>query len=286
MRTLQRATAAVIYPAILCLGVACERASAPTTSPPTRGPQADLTGQTTDWIQRALLFADLVPDATTALVQPEDPPDDPITVVPFEFDPFHSSLVRAFWLRGTGCPTNATVNNGSMSSSFSDPACDALAGGGDPKDSPGKNKGLLLVKTGPTTNFAAAGASLNGVKGITLTELGFDIRTGSHCGAGAPRFNVVTTDGVRHFVGCSSPPPTVTAASPAWQRLRLGFVPLVCSGVSGFNASTGILECITGVVQSITIIFDEGTDTPFESGLAVLDNIDVNGTLVGRGPGN
>ena len=34
------------------------------------------------------------------------------------------------------------------------------------------------------------------------------------------------------------------------------------------------------------VIFDEGTDTPFESGLAVLDNIDVNGTLVGRGPGN
>jgi hypothetical protein len=145
----------------------------------------------------------------------------------------------------------------------------------------------LLVKTGPTTNFAAAGAVLNGVKGITLTELGFDIRTGSHCGAGAPRFNVVTSDGVRHFVGCASPPPVVLAASPAWQRLRLGNAPLACSsGVAGFNATTGVLECISGVVESITIIFDEGQDQAFESGLAILDNIDVNGTLIGRGPGN
>src|SRR5438034_8630816 len=36
MRTLQRATAALIYPAILCLGVACERTDTPTgaTLPP------------------------------------------------------------------------------------------------------------------------------------------------------------------------------------------------------------------------------------------------------------
>jgi hypothetical protein len=39
-------------------------------------------------------------------------------------------------------------------------------------------------------------------------------------------------------------------------------------------------------VSSITIIFDEGTDIgPDNFGLAVLDNIDVNGALVGRGPG-
>ena len=59
---------------------------------------------------------------------------------------------------------------------------------------------ILLVKTGPTvTNFASATADLINVKGLTLTELGYDIRKpgplgstspiGSHCGAGAPRFN-------------------------------------------------------------------------------------------------
>jgi len=36
-------------------------------------------------------------------------------------------------------------------------------------------------------------------------------------------------------------------------------------------------------VKSITIIFDEGQDKPGDgSGLAVLDNIDVNGKLVGH----
>jgi hypothetical protein len=37
-------------------------------------------------------------------------------------------------------------------------------------------------------------------------------------------------------------------------------------------------------VKSITIIFDEGQDVaPWNFGLAVLDNIDINGTLIGQG---
>jgi len=102
-----------------------------------------------------------------------------------------------------------------------------------------------------------------------------DLRTNSHCGAGAPRFNVVTDDGVTHFVGCSSPPPAVTTASQGWKRLRWtpaqAFPPIV------------------GTVRSIIIVFDEGQDaTPVlgpdtGAGLAVIDNIDVNGQLVGRG---
>jgi len=39
--------------------------------------------------------------------------------------------------------------------------------------------------------------------------------------------------------------------------------------------------------MTISIVFDEGQDAsgaPDTFGLAVLDNIDVNGTLVGRGP--
>src|SRR5256884_6277584 len=50
------------------------------------------------------------------------------------------------------------------------------------------------------------------------TELGYDIRKfgpgthsgpqGSHCGAGAPRFNVSTSIGF-FFLGCSSPPPNM-----------------------------------------------------------------------------
>jgi hypothetical protein len=205
--------------------------------------------------------------------------NDPIHVVPFEFDPFKTYLVRARWLRGTGCPTGATTNTGTPGT-FTDPACNT----GDSKDN--KNEGLLLVKTGPTGNIAAAGAEVKGVKGITLTELGYDIRkgfiaanpAGSHCGAGAPRFNVVTSDGVNHFVGCNSPPAAVTDASNAWLRLRWTPAQLLFASPPIPAGS---------VVNSIAIIFDEGTDTgPDFIGLAVLDNIDVNGKLVGQGPGN
>ena len=40
-------------------------------------------------------------------------------------------------------------------------------------------------------------------------------------------------------------------------------------------------------VQRIDIIFDEGQDPsggPDQFGAAILDNVDVNGVLVGRGP--
>jgi len=44
---------------------------------------------------------------------------------------------------------------------------------------------------------------------------------------------------------------------------------------------------VTGEVISLAIVLDEGSDTgPDQFGLAVLDNIDVNGILVGKGPGN
>jgi hypothetical protein len=40
---------------------------------------------------------------------------------------------------------------------------------------------------------------------------------------------------------------------------------------------------ITGTVQRIVIVFDEGTDTGADFfGAAILDNIDVNGQLVGH----
>jgi hypothetical protein len=53
MQTLHRAAAALMYPAILCLGVACERSNPPTTSPPARA-QQELIAQTDvpfDWSQ-------------------------------------------------------------------------------------------------------------------------------------------------------------------------------------------------------------------------------------------
>jgi hypothetical protein len=204
-------------------------------------------------------------------------------VVASNFDPFHTHLVVSEWENGLGCPTGAKEVlfnpnppfNLLPPSSLTDPACAT----GDPNDT--GNAGLLLAKSGDTPNDAAAGADIKEVKGIVLTELGYDIRHGSHCGAGAPRFNVTTTTGKLYFVGCISPPPTATTPGTSWDRLRWG------TGAAGsvpayLNGNT--LQNITDPVKNISIVFDEAQDTgPDFTGLAILDNIDINGSLEGDG---
>jgi len=193
-----------------------------------------------------------------------------LEAAPFEFDPANTFLVQAEWLAGIGCPTGARISHdGSITTgSFSDPACET----GDLRDR--RNEGLLLVKTGPTDNFAAAGVEIKGARGEIVTELGYDIRkpgslgapAGSHCGKWAPRFDITPFGGgAATSIGCSSPPPVVEASGDGWLRLRW-IIPAV-------------------KVESLAIVFDEGQDTgPDNFGLAVLDNIDVNDTLVGAGP--
>ena len=190
-----------------------------------------------------------------------------------EFDPGDTHLVQGSWLEGIGCPTDATIRPfdpaapGGLGEpeEYTEPACET----GDPRDE--RIEGLLLAKTGPTENFASATAELRGVEGTDVSELGYDIRKpllpldprGSHCGAGAPRFNVVTDAGTQ-FIGCVSPPPTVEAVGNGWLRLRW---------------TVDFPD-----VERIHIVFDEGQDTgPDNFGLAVLDNISVNDEMVGQG---
>src|SRR5205085_11289821 len=87
-------------------------------------------------------------------------------------------------------------------------------------DAGNANHALYMAKLGPTTANAAAFASLDGVNGIMLTELGFDVRLDGHCGAGAPRFNVLATDGF-HFMGGCSNMTFVGSPAPGWARMRL-----------------------------------------------------------------
>jgi len=215
-----------------------------------------------------------------------------IAVTANEFDPARTFLVQAQWLDGIGCPTNAGVSadGSTITSHFTDAACTT----GDSSDS--HNQGLLLAKTGPTANFAAAQADISGVKGITLTELGYDIRKpgadtragarGSHCGAGAPRFNVTASDGVTYdFIGCNSAatPATSEVDGQGWIRLRWGNGTILAFAANG--PAAGTIVNISGItVRSIQIVFDEGQDiAPDNFGLAVLDNVDINGTLIGQG---
>ena len=138
-----------------------------------------------------------------------------------------------------------------------------VTGEGQP-DGTGAVHALYLQKFGATPNCAASGANIDGVAGITLTELGFDYRNDGHCGGGAPRFNVYTSAGLI-FLGCNSGTHSAAPDDPAnWTRVR-------------FDVSA------IGTVQAIEIVFDEGTDNG--EGFVYLDNIDINGTLIGQ-PGN
>lgn len=230
-------------------------------------------------------------DANMTAVAAADPATDPppgqLEVKPQEFDPGKTDLVQAEWSGAEGCPNNVgypVYPDTQPSATYTEPACSS---GSDPSDH--ENDGLVLDKMGPTANNASAFAVIKGVKG-PLTELGYDIRkwgpgtragaNGSHCGAGAPRFDVYTTAG-GFFVGCQSPPPTVESDGQAWIRLRWG----TSAGVVGYSATTGLPTVITGNVEHIYVVFDEGTDTgPDFFGAAVLDNIDVNGLIGGTGP--
>ena len=211
------------------------------------------------------------------------------SVSPKVYDPFQTELVNSSWISGIGCPSGATTAiygaQGITPSTYTDTACAV----GDPRDT--SNEGLLMAKTGPTANDAAAVAVLDGVQGTVVTELGYDIRKqgpttadprGSHCGAGAPRFDVTLENGLFFFIGCESPPATTQFSSgQGWTRLRWGGS---AGPLQGYL--NGVLTTLpVGIaVKSISIVFDEGQDAgPDNFGLAVLDNIDVNGQLVGRG---
>jgi len=138
------------------------------------------------------------------------------------------------------------------------------------------------MKTGPTGNNALSGATIAGVQGVKLTELGYDIRAGSVCDDVAPRFDIFTIAGKLYKLTCNS---TITALQPTaktpgtgWTRLRWKPV----GGVTAVNTTTNKVETISDPILSILIVFDEGQDEAPHSGLVVLDNIDVNGGLVGK----
>lgn len=119
---------------------------------------------------------------------------------------------------------------------------------------------LRLEKNVPTSDCSAAGATVNGVEGITLTELNFDVK--GYCGAGAPRFNVVTSDNVTHFFGCASG--TATDMGNGWTHV-------VFDPSNPAQAFPVIAPGTT--VTSIELIQDE-------QGKTNLDNISINDQFI------
>jgi hypothetical protein len=189
--------------------------------------------------------------------------------------PAGSRIVTSAWLGGMGLPDNGGPNVGT-----------------DPTDNPNKKDphlGLLLSKNGTTGDCSAPGAEILGVRGMeveTSFVLGFDYRNGGHCSAGAPRFNVVTKDSTNqetfHFVGgCSNGTPTPAGQDPdQWTQVR----------IDTSNSAQSFPPIPSGSrIKSISLIHDEGTDTATDDtqgvGLAVVDNIFINGKLITRGSG-
>jgi hypothetical protein len=134
-----------------------------------------------------------------------------------------------------------------------------------------RNQGLLLTKNTTASTHARAGVTILNVEGLALTQLGFDIRNGSHCNAHTPAFLVVTTDDVVHTVGGCSKASTQPAPAVGWKRLR--FDPA--------NPAQASPAIATGSrVKSIFLLLDQGPDAG--PGLAVVDNININGRFIGK----
>ena len=163
---------------------------------------------------------------------------------PYAYDPAGTNSVAATWVDGTGASTTTPTDT--------------------------RQQGLLLSKTSAASNQAQAGVVIRDVEGMTITELGYDIRTGGQCTATSPRFVVVTTDDVVHKIGCSTGT-AQPAPAAGWTRLR--FEP-------ANPAQTSPAIATGSKVKSIYLVLDDGPETG--ASVAVIDNININGTFIGK----
>lgn len=145
---------------------------------------------------------------------------------------------------------------------------------GLPENRGGSNHALHMARTDPAAT-GQAGAVIDGAEGITLTELGFDYKNGEHCTVSAPRLLVRTEpDGDRYSFGCAQGIHTPAPADMLnWTRVR--FTDADAALVEGTTPWPGFNNV---AVRSLVVLFDE-------LGVVHLDNLDVNGILIGK-PGN
>jgi hypothetical protein len=139
---------------------------------------------------------------------------------------------------------------------------------------------LYFQKMVPTATVAAGIAVIAGFKKTpvpvaSLTGLSWEHRTDGHCGAGAPRWNVIIqgASGARYtlFLGCAAATHTATD-DLNW--IRDSYVAADIVTVGAANAGiTDIADVMAGTVIGLTIVFDEGTDQG--QGFVFLDNITV-----------
>jgi len=146
---------------------------------------------------------------------------------------------------------------------------------------------ILLQKLGPTSNCAAAGVDiitpLEGSSVSAVTELNFDYKTGGHCGAGAPRFNLALDGAGTAFLGCSGSGGVHTDLGNGWTHVEFNSAAITAAVVLAGGTPASVLD-------DLYIIFDEGSDTPSggtigTAGTVYIDNISLNGDVVGSPTG-
>jgi hypothetical protein len=199
-----------------------------------------------------------------------------VTVSPWTYDPDGTNTVVSQWV--TTPPDNALdkelcKNGGWKTDPFTSTTGTTMTYKNQGQCISGANKWneehsttvLSLQKNAPTATNSAAGATVLGAENTTLTSLGFDYS--GYCGAGSPRFNVYTTAGTYYFFGCSYG--THTDLGNGWTNVTFSNADAYpADGVTafpGFGSTT---------VTGIEIVQDE-------QGQVQLDNIMVNGTVVG-----
>jgi hypothetical protein len=98
--------------------------------------------------------------------------------------------------------------------------------------------------------------------------LSFDLRSDSECSTQAPQFVIVTADEIVHTASCASGMIQALTVS-GWKRVSFDptnsrqLSPAVAPGMA---------------VKTIALVMDQ----PIATGMAVLDNINVNGRYIGR----
>lgn len=172
----------------------------------------------------------------------------------------------------------AWAGNGLSASLFAFPGYEVQwhKGEGVP-DGTKSQQALHLEKVDRLADTNGSGVIISSVEGITLTELGFDRRKDGVCGP-FPRYKVTTTDGNVYFFRCHGGMHADSLEDPTnWTRIRF-------SSADAEPESLGQPPFVFGVTQLQTLGLSFRLDVGM-AGFTHLDNLDINGTLIGK-PGS
>jgi hypothetical protein len=217
-------------------------------------------------------------------------------------------VVASFWRYGLGCPQPKPPLSTLGTDGFGCP---------NPFERDPRNEGLVLAKSNQTFEPGSIGTSpgkavalIKGLKGTFLYELGYDLRkfglqdspNGSECTLTSPRYEFQMADGKGYFIPCQEPSPDQQVVSTWWSRLRwptaaalpnpppILACPMPVSSKSTCNVEISCYDpngCgLNKRMKDVRIVHDVGPDSDGDAqfGVAILDNIDVNGRMKGSGP--